>query len=709
MRSKSIPVVVMIFFCIFETSVFAGEIVAWGDNRYGQCNVPDGKDFIAISAGYDHAVALLADGSLVAWGGKAYGQCNVPNGNDFIKVATGQWHSLAMKSDGSLVAWGWNDYGQCNVPSGGGFSDIAAGHQYSSSIQSDGSLIAWGRNWRDQCIVPSGNDFLHVKSGLHFGLALKFNGSLDAWGSNSAGQCNVPSENGFIDIAAGRYHGLALRPDGSVIGWGWNYYGQCDVPEGNYVEIDAYFHHSLALKDDGSLVAFGWNDYGQCDVPEGNDFVAVSAGYKFGLALAAEPPTLIGLEITGPNEVAEDFSAQYKAIAHYDNGGTRDVTVSAEWSVDDEIIASIEAGLLTTEMVDLPQDITITAEYSEGENIQEAEKEVSIFTICPTGSALDFDGLDDYVEVADNDDSLDITDSLTISAWVNLNNIEPDNFIANKQPSGTWRKNYPGNYEFRISGGSLRLGHQTGTGGLEYSFYFSTSGIETGTWYHVAVTLVEGGDVNFYINGCPAGTSPQSGTFGVLNDEPVRIGTRKDTWSYLDGLTDDIRIYNRALSAEEILAGMHTKLTGDEDGLVAYWAFDEGAGQIAVDSSLYGNDGMLGLGPDEDESDPNWTYSIPPVGICSVEGIVERNLLNVLGMKNDVLDILNEAIGKEEALWEYMDIMFKDRNFGNTSKGDVAKAKQKIHSAIQEEEQASTAVDKSIEKLDDALDALDIE
>ena len=56
-----------------------------------------------------------------------------------------------------------------------------------------------------------------------------------------------------------------------------------------------------------------------------------------------------------------------------------------------------------------------------------------------------------------------------------------------------------------------------------------------------------------------------------------------------------------------------------------------------------------------------------------------------------------------------MDTVFKDRNFGDTSKGDVVKAKQKIHSAIQHEEQAETAVDQSIEKLDEALDALDIE
>ena len=70
---------------------------------------------------------------------------------------------------------------------------------------------------------------------------------------------------------------------------------------------------------------------------------------------------------------------------------------------------------------------------------------------------------------------------------------------------------------------------------------------------------------------------------------------------------------------------------------------------------------------------------------------------------------LYEAVAQEKSLWEYYGQKVKNRDFGNTSKGDVVKAKQKIHSAIHHEEQAETAVDKSIEKLDDALDTLGLE
>ena len=56
-----------------------------------------------------------------------------------------------------------------------------------------------------------------------------------------------------------------------------------------------------------------------------------------------------------------------------------------------------------------------------------------------------------------------------------------------------------------------------------------------------------------------------------------------------------------------------------------------------------------------------------------------------------------------------MDDAFHEGVFGDLNKGDVAKAKQKIMGAIQHEEQAETDVDKSLDKLDDALNTLDIE
>ena len=68
-----------------------GEIVAWGRNDYGECNVPaPNTDFVAVAGGYGHSLSLKSDGSIVAWGLNGAGQCDVPAPNeDFVAVAAG--------------------------------------------------------------------------------------------------------------------------------------------------------------------------------------------------------------------------------------------------------------------------------------------------------------------------------------------------------------------------------------------------------------------------------------------------------------------------------------------------------------------------------------------------------------------------------------------------------------------------------------------
>jgi len=146
-----------------------------------------------------------------------------------------------------------------------------------------------------------------------------------------------------------------------------------------------------------------------------------------------------------------------------------------------------------------------------------------------------------------------MTEELTITAWVNVGNLSTYYFILCKQPSGTARDNYPGNYEFRTEAntGDLQFGHQEAEG-EQYIFYNSDTSITAEQWYHVAVSFTNGGLVEFYIDGIPAGSSEQLTNFGILNDEPVRIGGRKDGYSFFNGILDDVRLYDRALSAVQI-------------------------------------------------------------------------------------------------------------------------------------------------------------
>jgi len=233
----------------------AGEIVAWGYNGAGQCDVPEPNEgFIAVAGGDSYSLGLKADGSIAAWGRNDANQCNVPEPNTgFVSVAGGDSHSLGLKADGSIVAWGYNLYGQCDVPEpNAGFIAVAGGGHHSLGLKADGSIVAWGWNFYGQCNVPEPNeDFIAVAGGNRHTLGLKAAGPIAAWGQNNEGQCNVPLPNeDFIAVAGGVYHSLGLKADGSIVAWGLNNYGQCTVPLPNegFVAVTGGGWHSLGLK-----------------------------------------------------------------------------------------------------------------------------------------------------------------------------------------------------------------------------------------------------------------------------------------------------------------------------------------------------------------------------------------------------------------------------------------------------------------------------
>jgi len=168
------------------------------------------------------------------------------------------------------------------------------------------------------------------------------------------------------------------------------------------------------------------------------------------------------------------------------------------------------------------------------------------------GKALSFDGGEDYVEVADAD-SLDMTDQLTIEAWIFSNVVDSCISIVVKGDAQTEGKI---NYGLQIYGfqtpGTLRFFIYT-----EEEWYYnvdSTSRVSEGSWHHVAVTRDTDGNVNFYIDGSPAGTG-KSG-LGPVSSSPLNIGRHKHATGgpceYFDGIIDEVRIWNRALSADEI-------------------------------------------------------------------------------------------------------------------------------------------------------------
>ena len=109
-----ILVTVLLVVCsLGGASAKAGRLIALGRNDDGQCHVPMGNDYVAISARYKHSLALRADGRIFGWGQNIHGQSNPPAGYDYIAIAAGTDHNLALRADGSVLAWGRNENGEC--------------------------------------------------------------------------------------------------------------------------------------------------------------------------------------------------------------------------------------------------------------------------------------------------------------------------------------------------------------------------------------------------------------------------------------------------------------------------------------------------------------------------------------------------------------------------------------------------------------------
>jgi Regulator of chromosome condensation (RCC1) repeat len=275
-----------------------GTVVAWGDNTYGQTNVPTGLSGVTgISAGWYHSLGLKSDGTVVAWGYNDLGQTDVPASlSGVTAIAAGGFHNLALRSDGTVVAWGWNGEGQTAVPAGlTGVTAIAAGDGDSFALKSGGAVVAWGDNYYGETNVPAGlSGVTAIAAGDEHTLALKSNGTVVAWGDDSEGETDVPPGlSGVTAIAAGYHFSLALKSNGTVVAWGWDSVGQTAAPAGltGVTAIAAGGAHSLALRSDGTVVAWGLDYSGDSDVPAGlPGVIAIAAGGTHSLALV--PATL---------------------------------------------------------------------------------------------------------------------------------------------------------------------------------------------------------------------------------------------------------------------------------------------------------------------------------------------------------------------------------------------------------------------------------
>ena len=324
-----------------------GTVMAWGDNRSGelgsgapppgpeQCPKEEGEGacstapvsvkalsgVTAISAGWQHSLALLTNGTVMAWGGNGDGQLGngtttesdvpvpVSGLSGVTAIAAAGSHSLALLSNGTVMAWGGNGNGQLGnssttnsdvpvaVSSLGGVTTIAGGGEHSLVRLSNGTVVAWGANGAGQLgngsttnsdvpVPVSGlSRVTAIAGGGGDSLALLTNGTVMAWGNNYSGELG--------DGTGG--------PEGGPEACGYGFScSKVPVPVSGLSGVTA-IAAGLALLTNGTVMAWGGNEYGELgngtetnsDVPVAvsglSGVTAIAAGGKHSLAVSAVP------------------------------------------------------------------------------------------------------------------------------------------------------------------------------------------------------------------------------------------------------------------------------------------------------------------------------------------------------------------------------------------------------------------------------------
>jgi len=193
--------------------------------------------------------------------------------------------------------------------------------------------------------------------------------------------------------------------------------------------------------------------------------------------------------------------------------------------------------------------------------------------------ALSFDGVDEYVSVPDSS-SLDLTTAMTISAWVYLTEAPDATHGAGVVVKGTATDGNAGSYE-------LTLLSDLGVYGRIYtnaavSAQTAANLIPLNTWHHVVATYNKTSLI-VYVDGVSKATTAQTNNLEA-NNGILAIGTRPAqlTGAAFPGKIDEVRVYNTALTAAQVLALYQSGVTtlaapqnnSVTNGLIGLWTFD---------------------------------------------------------------------------------------------------------------------------------------
>lgn len=332
----------------------------------------------------------------------------------------------------------------------------------------------------------------------------------------------------------------------------------------NLVDGQTYYFAVRARNNDGSLVSVFSNEIG-ATVPQ---LATLLADFTANRMSGAAPLAVVFTDTSSGNVTERVWNfgdggsgSGQTAVHEYRNQGTYDVTLTVNGSgggSDSEIKLSYITvssgsggsldGLVAAYAFEGADDLLVVDD--SGNNNDGILSGASRISAGRFGNAVSFDGVDDWITV-DDADSLDLSDGMTLEAWVYPTALGGWNTILMKETAGDLA------YALYANDNAPRPAAYLRTNAI--SDVPGSSAVPLNTWTHVAVTY-DGAVMRLYVNGSAVGAQALVGNV-VASSRPLRIGGN-ETWmdEFFKGRIDEVRIYNRALSLAEIRSDSTTPL-----------------------------------------------------------------------------------------------------------------------------------------------------
>jgi hypothetical protein len=207
---------------------------------------------------------------------------------------------------------------------------------------------------------------------------------------------------------------------------------------------------------------------------------------------------------------------------------------------------------------------------------------------------------------------------MTVECWVKLSSTELNQGFVSRSDSVNLNQ-----FTFSTQTTNVLQAHVATTASDWFvNFATGTVPIVINTWTHVAMVFngTQSGNSNrfkFYINGVLDAGTTYTGTIpAALTSitQVLSIALRESGGgSYTNGLMDEVRIWNTARTAAELLNNKDTEISGTTSGLIYYWKFNDGTGTTAI-ATTGGLNGTL-------INTPTWMTDVPfPTGFSDATG-----------------------------------------------------------------------------------------